>query len=64
MDYRTAHEVNRLRRRIEYAQAYRKRAVMVGNTARAMRAARLETAAHGKAMGIVMGEVRTYSDYK
>jgi hypothetical protein len=63
MDYGTAHEITRLRRLIESAQAHRKHAIESGNTARAMRAARLEIAAHGKAMGIVMGEVRTYSDY-
>ena len=63
MDYRTAREVLRLRRLIESAKTYREHAIKTGNQARAMRAARLETAAHGKAMGIVMGEIRTYSDF-
>lgn len=63
MDYETAHEITRLRRLIESAQARQARAIAERNPHRQRRAANLETAAHRKAMGIVMGDVSTYSDY-
>jgi hypothetical protein len=62
MDYRVAREVLRLDRLEKRARAHQRAAIQTSNTARAMRAARLQTAVHAKMMAIVGGEVTTYND--
>lgn len=60
MDHRTSKEVLRLSSLEKLAKAYQDRAQREGNTARLIRAARLEMAVDAKMMAIVMGEVSTY----
>jgi hypothetical protein len=62
VDHSTAREVLRLDRLEKRARAHQERAFETSNTARAMRAARLETAVYAKMMEIVGREVTTYSD--
>jgi hypothetical protein len=62
MDHRTAGEVLRLDRLEKRARVYQERAMDAGKTARAIRAARLQTAVYVKMSKIVSGNVTTYSD--
>jgi hypothetical protein len=62
MDNRVAQEVLRLDRLEKRARAHQQAAIRTSNTARAMRAARLQTAVHARIGAIVGGKVTTYSD--
>ena len=62
MNHDTAITLMRLDRLEKSARGYQERARLSGNMRRHARAARLEVAAHSKAMAIVMGEVASYRD--
>lgn len=62
MDHRAAIEVLRLHRLEERAHVHYETAMRTGNTARAIKAARLETAVNAKIMSVLGQEIRPYAE--
>lgn len=56
-------ESSRLERLLKWAVAYRQRAMQVGKRARALRAARFETALESRLIAFALGACTRYSDY-
>lgn len=60
MDYATAIQVLRLRRKEQWAEDYRKRAIERGDMRRALRAANFLMAVSARGDGITLAEVSTF----